>query len=120
MSVWIAGLLLTLTCVLVIDVSGFIQEMEGAMGKWLGCRVRIPKPFSCSFCMGFWVNVLYSIICGHFSVGFIAYALGLSVLTPVIGQVVWSVRDFTGLFFTKLFDFLGTITTTIFNFWRYV
>ena len=120
MSVWTNALLITLICVIVIDISGFIPEMEGILGRWLHCKVRIPKPFSCSFCSAFWLNLLYSIICGQFSIGFIAYALGLSVMTPVIGQVVWSVRDFTGLLFTKLFDFLGTIITTILNFWRYV
>lgn len=109
MNVWTGALLITLICVIVIDVSGFVQDMEGLLGKWLHCKVRIPKPFSCSFCMSFWVNVFYSIFSGAFGIGFIAYALSLSVLTPVIAGAVWNIRDM-----------IGDLITVILNFYKHV
>ena len=119
MGVWTNALLITLICVMVVDVSGFIGDMEGALGKWLGCRVRIPKPFSCSFCMSFWANLFYSIFCGHLTIGFLAYALSLSVLTPVMASAVWGVRDFLGLAVENALRFLSVIITFISNFFRY-
>ena len=41
--------LIALICVIIIDVSGFIEELELILAKWLKVnKVRIPKPFSCS------------------------------------------------------------------------
>ena len=42
--------LIALICVVIIDISGFIGEIEDILAKWLKVKsVRIPKPFSCSF-----------------------------------------------------------------------
>lgn len=48
----------------VIDLSGFIQEMEYKLSKWLKIKAKIPKPFSCSLCSGLWLNILYLLILG--------------------------------------------------------
>lgn len=42
----------------IIDLSGFIPSLEECLGRTLHYKVRIPKPFSCSLCLGFWVNLI--------------------------------------------------------------
>ena len=42
--------LIALICVVIIDISGFIGEIEDILAKWLKVKsVRITKVFSCSF-----------------------------------------------------------------------
>ena len=96
MSIWISILLIALISVLVIDVSGFIENAEGILGKFLGYNVHIPKPFSCSLCTSFWASLIFSIATHNFSLPVIAYSLFISFLTPVISDAVWVIRDFLG------------------------
>lgn len=115
MSIWMNAALIALICVIVVDISGFIPEMEAVLGRWLGIRkARIPKPLSCSFCLSFWVNLFYGIFSGVFSAGWVAYILFLSVMTPVMCDVVWRLRDFTGTLISNVFIFL----TAIINFFK--
>ena len=43
----------------IIDVSGIIETIEWYLGKWLKGNVKIPKPFSCSLCMCFWLGLIW-------------------------------------------------------------
>jgi hypothetical protein len=52
----------------IVDLSGFIPEMEDRLSKWLGFRCVIPKPWSCSLCMGFWINLIIILILGQFNI----------------------------------------------------
>lgn len=51
----------------VIDISGIIESIEWYLGKWLGGKVIIPKPFSCSLCMCFWMGLLWLAIQSQFT-----------------------------------------------------
>lgn len=51
----------------VIDISGIIESIEWYLGKWLGGKVIIPKPFSCSLCMCFWMGLLWLLIQSQFT-----------------------------------------------------
>ena len=51
----------------VIDISGIIESVEWYLGKWLGGKVIIPKPFSCSLCMCFWCGLLWLLIQSQFT-----------------------------------------------------
>lgn len=82
-------------CVLVIDISGFVHSIKAAIGKYLGISpnsFRI-KPFDCSFCMTFWVSMIYLLVVGRFTLLNIAVVLLLCCLTTPLKNLVMSVRD---------------------------
>ena len=81
--------------VLVIDISGCVHSIKAAIGKYLGISpnsFRI-KPFDCSFCMTFWVSVIYLLVVGRFTLVNIAVVLLLCCLTTPLKNLVMSVRD---------------------------
>ena len=57
----------------IIDLSGFIQSMEEGLSKWFKFRCVIPKPFSCSLCSGWWINLIYLIITHHFTLPYVVF-----------------------------------------------
>lgn len=90
--------LITLMTVIVLDVSGFYEEMYTMFKKWLTngkfTQVDYIKPWSCSFCMSHHINLIYIIVIGQFSLLNWAFILGLSVMTPVIKEIIIFIRSF--------------------------
>lgn len=87
---------IAIICVVIIDLSGFIQELEQMLKKWLKIQkgeVRIPKPFSCSLCMCFWTGLIYLLCTGQFTFFMIAYVLLISILTPQIKDLIYLFKD---------------------------
>ena len=82
-------------CVLVIDISGFVHSIKVAIGKYLGISPNSfrRKPFDCSFCMTFWISVIYLLVVGRFTLVNIAVVLLLCCLTTPLKNLVMSVRD---------------------------
>ena len=81
--------------VLVIDISGFVYSIKVAIGKYLGISpnsFRI-KPFDCSFCMTFWISVIYLLVVGRFTLVNIAIVLLLCCLTTPLKNLVMSLMD---------------------------
>ena len=81
--------------VIVIDISGFVHSIKVAIGKYLKISpnsFRI-KPFDCSFCMTFWVSMIYLLVVGRFSLVNIAVVLLLCCLTTPLKNLIMSVRD---------------------------
>ena len=81
--------------VLVIDISGFVYSLKVAIGKFLGISpnsFRI-KPFDCSFCMTFWISLIYLLVAGRFTLVNIAIVLLMCCLTTPLKNLVMSVRD---------------------------
>lgn len=81
--------------VIVIDISGFVHSIKVAIGKYLGISpnsFRI-KPFDCSFCMTFWVSMIYLLVVGRFTLLNIAIVLLMCCLTTPLKNLVMSVRD---------------------------
>lgn len=85
-------LMLTFICVYIIDLSGVIDELEDIIGKWLKCKIKIPKPFSCSLCFSWWLGLLYIIIMGKFTILNIAFVAFLSFLTPNIYNILIALK----------------------------
>lgn len=52
-------LLITTIICFIIDISGIIESMEWWLSKWLKVPCKIPKPFSCSLCMSFWIGIIW-------------------------------------------------------------
>lgn len=84
---------ITFLCVFVIDISGFIDEVETMLGKWLKGKAHIPKPFSCSLCMSWWINLIVLLCVGKFTLGYISIVALFAILTPVISTFIIWVRE---------------------------
>ena len=81
--------------VIVIDISGFVHSIKVAIGKFLGISpnsFRI-KPFDCSFCMTFWVSMIYLLVVDRFTLLNIAIVLLLCCLTTPLKNLVMSLID---------------------------
>ena len=81
--------------VLVIDISGFVHSIKVAIGKYLKISpnsFRI-KPFDCSFCMTFWVSMIYLLVVGRFTLVNIAIVLLLCCLTTPLKNLIMSLID---------------------------
>ena len=86
--------IITLMVVFVIDLSGFIEEMEKILAKWMKAyKVHIPKPFSCSLCSTWWIGLIYLIFSGHFTIPFIGYVALMAFLTPVWYSMLLGVKE---------------------------
>lgn len=89
----------------IIDVSGFIGEIEHSLSKWLKIKAKIPKPFSCSTCMTFWTGLIYLLITGNLSLLTISLTLFIALMTTVTSGVIILVRDL----FLKIIDLINKI-----------
>lgn len=85
--------MIALIWVCILDISGFVDEIEKVLGKWLNCKVRIPKPFSCSLCMTWWTSLIYIIITHHFTLGWIAVSIINAVLTPQYNNFLILIKE---------------------------
>lgn len=99
-------LLLTIIIVYVIDLSGIITQIEWWLSKMLDVKCTIPKPFNCSFCLSWWIGLIYLIITSNFTLTMICYVAMLSFLTPIINDIIILLRDtlrkLIQLFYTNL------------------
>lgn len=90
---YITIVLIAFIMVNLLDISGFIWEMEKILSRWLHIKARIPKPFSCSYCMTHWVGLLYLIIAGNLNFGAYAYLLAVCAVTPVMKDIITTVLN---------------------------
>lgn len=86
-------LLITICTVIIIDLSGFIEEIEARLSKWLKGRVRFGKPWICSFCMSHHISVVYLLCVGKLTLPLYALILLFAFLTPVFAIFLRWVRD---------------------------
>lgn len=94
MDVCLNLFLISLISVFIVGVSGFIEELEIILAKWLKVKkVKIPKPFSCELCTSHWAGLIYLLIAGKFTLAYYALNLAFAVLTPVVEGIVYNVRD---------------------------
>lgn len=77
--------LLSVIVVFVDDFSGVVEEVEKMAQKWLKSPIplRLPKPFSCSLCMTWWLGIIFAICVKAFSLKALAFIVLFSALTPV-------------------------------------
>ena len=87
---------ITIIVVIIVDISGFIDSIKNLIGKVLGINNVKLKPLDCSLCMTFWVSMVYLVIASELSITAVMVALLLSTMTPVIGDLVYLVRDLIG------------------------
>ena len=78
-------ILIQIICVLLVDVTGVIEDMLTPIVRWLsGTKIgTIGKPFSCSLCCTFWTGLIYLLCTGNFTIVNFTVLLLLACLTPV-------------------------------------
>lgn len=87
-------LLIQLIMVFVVDLSGFVTDIETKLAKWLKVKkVTIPKPLSCSLCLTWWSCLLYVIAVGEFNLRYIAYIALLSFLANTSMNILIMVKE---------------------------
>lgn len=98
-------LLIALVCVMIVDLSGFVQSIKSLIstkltnGKITTNSFRI-KPFDCSLCMTFWCSIIYIIFNGEFTLINVVYICILSFFTDTLKQLLLLIKDV----FNKLID----------------
>lgn len=99
--------LITIIICFLIDISGIIESIEWWLSKWLKVPCKIPKPFSCSLCMTFWIGLIYisildfSLINLLFVCLFAALSEEISNFIKIIKQLVHWVQDAIVLWLQK-------------------
>ena len=90
-------LLIAVIVVVIIDISGFIDSLKSGLKRLL-TNGRMSayyslKPFDCSLCMTFWTGFAYMIITHKVTLFMTAYLLIISIMTPVIKDVIILIRE---------------------------
>ena len=81
-----------------IDISGFIDSLKLLISKLL-TKSKLQtaqykfKPFDCSFCMTFWVGLIYTIVTGEFNLVTLAAILLIAFMTEPIKQLLILIKD---------------------------
>jgi hypothetical protein len=90
MSVLLNVVFIQIIVCFIIDLSGVIQSLETALSKWTKVRCVIPKPFSCSLCSGWWINLIYLIAVHQFTLPYIVFVAIISFFSKNIsGFLRW-------------------------------
>lgn len=78
----------------IIDISGFIQEMESMIARWLKVKsVHIPKPFSCSYCLTWWTGLIYLMVTGNLTLIYTAILLMICALSTTTADIIYLLKD---------------------------
>ena len=91
-------LFIAVIVVCIVDISGFTDSWKSGLKRILTRgRMSDPnyslKPFDCSTCLTFWSGLIYMLAVHMFSLWMLAYLLLLSVMTPVIRDLIILVRE---------------------------
>ena len=75
---------LLVVVVVLIDMSGFIDELKGWLRRWLHIRGDIIlKPFDCSFCMYHWTALVVMLCTGRLTLAvYMAICVGCLLTMP--------------------------------------
>jgi hypothetical protein len=91
-------LLITYITVYIVDISGFITSLSKSIYNWLNPHKEwlgqlIPKPFSCSLCLTFWLVLIYSLF--HLNIiHSLVLASSCSILTLPIKILIYKINHF--------------------------
>lgn len=99
-------ILIAIICVLVIDLSGFTDEVTQFISKWLTNGKVIKsfsfKPFTCSLCMTWWTCFIYLICVHQLTLYNVCFALLMAYSTGIIKSVLLLINDLILTLINKL------------------
>lgn len=104
-------LLITFVVVFIIDNSGVIDSIK----RWIWKRyIKIGdynnitlKPFDCSLCSTWWINLIYIAITGKFTIPYIAFCALLSLLASNIADFQRWIKDTLTTIINLFYKLLG-------------
>lgn len=94
MNLIIDLILIQVIVVILIDISGIVQSVEGLIARMLSLRKVSIYMLECSFCMNHHTAVIYLLLTGSLSLENYCFVLILCFLTSVTKELLWTVRDF--------------------------
>ncbi len=94
---------ISIIVVIIVDISGFIDSVKTLIGKVLGINNVNLKPFDCSFCLNFWVSLIYLLITNELTITAVMVTLLLSTMTSIIKDAIYLIRDFLGKIISKAY-----------------
>lgn len=97
---------ITVIVVIIVDISGFIDSIKTLIGKILHINNVSIKLIECSFCVNWWLSLLYLYITNNLTLSTILFALLCSTLTPIIKDSVFLIRDIFGKIILKINDLI--------------
>lgn len=103
MDLFVDLLLVAVITIYIVDVSGFTESWRDALARWLKVtNLRPLPPFDCGKCMTWWVCLIYALCVGQISLGTIAFAALLSLLSNPIGEMLIFTREWLTHIIDKL------------------
>lgn len=97
MSIYIELLLVAVTVIYIVDLSGWTDTWLGWLSRFTTRRgfppVRQLRPFSCSQCMVWWCCLAWAIIRHHLSLPTVAAAAGFAFFSLTINQFLLFIRE---------------------------
>lgn len=99
--------------VFVIDKSGILNSINRYIFRKLYKNKRfeyqnfIPKPFSCSLCMTWWLSIIFLLISGNMTIPFLGLTGILSYLTTGIGAILDGANDLLVAGFEKIIKLIS-------------
>ena len=91
-------LTICLVTVIIVDLSGFVESMKSLISKILTKKnidttnFRL-RPFDCSFCMTFWVCLIYTFVTNQFTLVNLLIILLLAFFTGPIKDLLLLLKD---------------------------
>lgn len=93
MNVIIDLILIQIIVVILIDISGIVQSIEGLIARMLSLKKVSIHLIECSFCINHHTAFIYLLLTGALSLKNYCFVLILSFLTSVTKDLLWGVRD---------------------------
>ena len=86
-------ILIQVIVVILIDISGIVQSVEGLIARLLSLKKVSIYMLECSFCMNHHTAFIYLLLTGALSLKNYCFVIILSFLTSVTKDLLWGVRD---------------------------
>lgn len=109
MKIYVELLLLAWVVVFIIDLSGIVESIKAALGRWLGGKIRPLRPFDCSLCMVWWCGLGYALLTHQLTLGVVAYiallsyaSMSMRAFAEVSAELVDALIARLGKFVTKI------------------
>ena len=95
---------ITVIVVIIVDISGFIDSVKTLIGNVLHINNVSLKLIECSFCVNWWVSLIYLLITNELNLTTVMVTLLLSTMTTIIKDAIYLVRDSIGKAINKIYN----------------
>ena len=93
--------------VFVIDLSGVVDSIKGAIGRFIGRRLVRLRPIDCSLCMVWWTTLIVALCLGELTLSVACWCALLSLMSKPIGDTIMLAREFFVVIINALYKLLG-------------